>query len=566
MQTTLDSMCTCERLHYTPDLRQRSTQEMIFEAILLQTANRLTLNTLAKCMYDGDRLGKVDTVVDLGAKLAIEWDPEYRHPEARIDADVKKTMRILEKDPEVYVVRIRVGAPRLKELESNDRCIVIYVPINTTPVKAMHAFVNAVLPILPEPHSLCLKNIPYTQDRAVIEVLNLRYACDSAFKKGMNELGQLIGDTAAIKMIASTHGMIPSLCCIVDGMKRLKTMYTMSASQLCKIMCDGVASALSGENDKSNTFFANLSKLKTTCEIKTVDQLCKIMCGSVASALSGETEKANMFFANLSKLKTTCEIKTVDQWCKIMCDGVASALSGENDKSNTFFANLSKLKTTCEIKTVDQLCKIMCGSVASALSGETEKANMFFANLSKLKTTCEIKTVDQWCKIMCDGVASALSGENDKSNTFFANLSKLKTTCEIKTVDQWCKIMCGSVASALSGETEKANTFLTGLKSLSVFSCSLRDTKYDLTGFVCGGIATRLKNGMVQQIIAFISLVGSMERAKTMLTKQPLLSVLDEFILHVRDTSTDANVLLNTKAKRLSLVVELKEKKRQRVL
>ena len=402
MQTTLDSMCTCERLHYTPDLRQRSTQEMIFEAILLQTANRLTLNTLAKCMYDGDRLGKVDTVVDLGAKLAIEWDPEYRHPEARIDADVKKTMRILEKDPEVYVVRIRVGAPRLKELESNDRCIVIYVPINTTPVKAMHAFVNAVLPILPEPHSLCLKNIPYTQDRAVIEVLNLRYACDSAFKKGMNELGQLIGDTAAIKMIASTHGMIPSLCCIVDGMKRLKTMYTMSASQLCKIMCDGVA--------------------------------------------------------------------------------------------------------------------------------------------------------------------SALSGENDKSNTFFANLSKLKTTCEIKTVDQWCKIMCGSVASALSGETEKANTFLTGLKSLSVFSCSLRDTKYDLTGFVCGGIATRLKNGMVQQIIAFISLVGSMERAKTMLTKQPLLSVLDEFILHVRDTSTDANVLLNTKAKRLSLVVELKEKKRQRVL
>ena len=196
MQTTLHSMRTCERLHYTPDLRQRSTQEMIFEAILLQTANQLTLNTLAKCMDDGDRLEKVDLVVDLGAKLAIEWDPEYYHPEARIDADVNKTMRILKKDPEVYVVRIRVGAPRLEELELNDRCIVIYVPINTTPIKAMHEFVNAVLPILPEPHSLCLKNIPYTQDRAVIEVINLRYACDSAFKKGMNELGQLIGDTA----------------------------------------------------------------------------------------------------------------------------------------------------------------------------------------------------------------------------------------------------------------------------------------------------------------------------------------------------------------------------------
>ena len=150
---------------------------------------------------------------------------------------------------------------------------------------------------------------------------------------------------------------------------------------------------------------------------------------------------------------------------------------------------------------------------------------------------------------MCDGMASALSGENEKANTFFDNLSKLKTTCEIKTVDQWCKIMCDSVASALNGETEKANTFLTGLKSLRVFSCSLRDTKYDLTGFVCNGIAARLKNGMVQQIITFISLVGSMEKARTMLTKQPLLTVLDEFILHVGDTSTDANVLLNTKAK-----------------
>jgi hypothetical protein len=69
------------------------------------------------------------------------------------------------------------------------------------------------------------------------------------------------------------------------------------------------------------------------------------MCDGMASALSGENEKANTFFDNLSKLKTTCEIKTVDQWCKIMCDGIASALSGEV-KANTLFDNLSKLKTT----------------------------------------------------------------------------------------------------------------------------------------------------------------------------------------------------------------------------
>ena len=156
---------------------------MVFEALVLQTVGELTLIMLAKCMYDGDILGEVDCVFDLGVKLAVEWDGGYRHTEDRIDNDVRKTMRILEKDPEIHVVRIRVGAPYIEQLEGMDRCIVIHVPLDATPVEAMHVFAAAVRPILPESYSSRLENIPPTQDRAVIEVVNLRYACDRAFKE-----------------------------------------------------------------------------------------------------------------------------------------------------------------------------------------------------------------------------------------------------------------------------------------------------------------------------------------------------------------------------------------------
>ena len=137
----------------------------------------------------------------------------------------------------------------------------------------------------------------------------------------------------------------------------------------------------------------NLSTLKDTCKIDTCDQWCKIMCDGVASAISGD--KADAFWRNLSTkghrltqatsgarscamgrvchqwrqggcileepstLKDTCKIDTCDQWCKIMCDGVASAISG--DKADAFWRNLSTLKDTCKIDTWTR-CKIMGNS------------------------------------------------------------------------------------------------------------------------------------------------------------------------------------------------------------
>ena len=75
----------------------------------------------------------------------------------------------------------------------------------------------------------------------------------------------------------------------------------------------------------------NLSTLKDTCKIDTSDQWCKIMCDGVASAISGQ---GGCILEEPFHLKDTCKIDTCDQWCKIMCGGVASAISG--DKADAF--------------------------------------------------------------------------------------------------------------------------------------------------------------------------------------------------------------------------------------
>ena len=78
----------------------------------------------------------------------------------------------------------------------------------------------------------------------------------------------------------------------------------------------------------STMFFNRMQLLKTFCKITTSKQWCTFMCDSVASALSGSDEKlVNDFFSRLERLKTLCKITTSKQWCTVMSDSVASALS-----------------------------------------------------------------------------------------------------------------------------------------------------------------------------------------------------------------------------------------------
>ena len=94
--------------------------------------------------------------------------------------------------------------------------------------------------------------------------------------------------------------------------------------------------------------------------------------------------------------------------------------------------------------------------------------------------------------------------------------------------------MSGSVAAAISGDEAQATAFWDGLRLLQP-----NFTSSELAKFVCGGIASRLRNGKGASIAAVVERLGA-KRTKMVLTKQPLLRVLPEFVEYMSTMDDDA--------------------------
>ena len=74
---------------------------------------------------------------------------------------------------------------------------------------------------------------------------------------------------------------------------------------------------------------------------------------------------------------------------------------------------------------------------------------------------------------------------------------------------------------------------------------------------MCNGIASRLKKDIGASIAAVVQLLGG-RRAKTVLTKQPLLRVLPEFVEYMSTMDEYAlRFAIETRDKRKCLVEEL---------
>ena len=582
LQTTLFGRPNTE-LRHIPNLFKRSNEELNFWAIVLQSQQQLSLEKFAQRLWQADKLGDVDYfdefVLPHGTiQIAAEWDGGYRHNDDRIENDIRKTMKILRENPGMYVVRIRVGAPPIPELQNVDRCIIVQVPAGTFPVDAMLPFANAIRPLI-SGHDI-FPAIPTSSERASVEVTNLRCVCNNAFAKAFARLKVLLGEKLAFKFVKVKYGVRGNLGKVVDGMERFKQEWKMGPDKLFRITCDSVIAAISRD-----AFWTNLATLITVCGIETSEQLCKIMCNSVASALGRDNIDA--FWENLAKLKAVCKIETRDQWCKIMCDGVASALAG--DKANSWLENLATFQTICAIEECDQWCKIMCDGVASALGAD--KAKYFWLNLAKIESVCDIKTCDQWCKIICgNSVASALAGDKPE---FWTNLTKLKLLCDIKTCDQWCKIMCDSIAAAFCGDQadvllanlaklqlecdikticnsvasvlsgDKADVFIRGVERLRDVAISLGEANYDLSSFIGNTMASAIKNGKIDDIVAFVQLVGSIRKSQSYIVKESLLGILPDFFKLQDDQARE--LLASDRNKRRAIVKDIKAQKRQRI-
>jgi hypothetical protein len=111
-----------------------------------------------------------------------------------------------------------------------------------------------------------------------------------------------------------------------------------------------------------------------------------------------------------------------------------------------------------------------------------------------------------------------------------------------------CKFMSNSVAAAVSGEEAKAVAFWAGLALLRPYF-----TSSELAGFVCDGIASRLKAGQGPLFVMILKRVGG-GVAKKLLTKQPVLRTLPEFAAHIDGMSEgDVGTLLDGRRKRRRL-------------
>ena len=83
---------------------------------------------------------------------------------------------------------------------------------------------------------------------------------------------------------------------------------------------------------------------------------------------------------------------------------------------------------------------------------------------------------------------------------------------------------------------------------------------------MCNGIASRLANGHAGLVVDAVRRLGGVERAKTVLKKGPLLTVLPEFVayLDAADGAALDTDLANRRARK-ALAERLKARKRRRL-
>ena len=147
-----------------------------------------------------------------------------------------------------------------------------------------------------------------------------------------------------------------------------------------------------------------------------------------------------------------------------------------------------------------------------------------------------------------------------KAAAFWAGLATLRDAWGMDKADLRT-FMSDGVAAALSDDAAKAVAFWAGLATLRPHfreGCGPAQ-------FVCGGIASRLANGRAEPIVDVVRRLG-IDRAKTVLKKGPLLTVVAELVAYmdtVESATLDAD--LSTGRSRKALAEGLKARKRRRL-
>jgi hypothetical protein len=126
---------------------KRSLDEVTQSCFISYALCRDTQEFLWEDLIRGDRLCQSDIAFQIqNTVLVYEHDPVFWHDDNRDDAT--KTLKLLH-DPNVIVVRGRIGASKLQHPEFDTRLIQLILPEKTKHIDTLHAFIRAIQPHFP---------------------------------------------------------------------------------------------------------------------------------------------------------------------------------------------------------------------------------------------------------------------------------------------------------------------------------------------------------------------------------------------------------------------------------
>ena len=250
-------------------------------------------------MRRGDNLLLSDMVLELekgcGKWIVIEYDGVYYHTQDRVEADIKKTKRLLELDSEKYVaiVRLRIhGTPYLDTAYAfGDRCVIMSVPPCTSGSNAANAVRQLCGCLLKR--GLVPDSVRPRFDSAQRHIHKcgiIDYVCASIRQEmshkeevAFNMLKHCLdGDVSMANKFREVNGVITRVELVCAGIDRLRDEWGMDKRDVCTFMSDSVAAAIGEEK-----LWLGLERLRTDWGMDKRD-LRTFMSSSVAAAIGEE--------------------------------------------------------------------------------------------------------------------------------------------------------------------------------------------------------------------------------------------------------------------------------------
>ena len=255
-------------------MQKRSRHEVSLTAAMVTSLNRLdddaSLAALAEALITGDNTVLADAVLeleDLPTNIILEFDGAYWHGPEKVAGDVRKTLKLLAKNPTGIILRVRQdGCPPLQQALHDagaDIKRVVIVELDkeaSSPHKvhlAMRVVANRLRPALellgsgPKLATYLARLDATTRwdaaDHAKVQLLVTRAwaASDAAWAANYNELVAVLGSEGAAKeVLEHVTGVNIRLGDVVLGLRTLRDEFGVPAASLKTLLCDSLTPRL----------------------------------------------------------------------------------------------------------------------------------------------------------------------------------------------------------------------------------------------------------------------------------------------------------------------------------